>query len=73
MKQAIEHVFADQLTADLFVDIYMVTKAFDCRYLKERVLAFAVVNIQSLRQKGLLTQLDKEDQLEIIRANNANK
>ena len=73
MKQAIEHVFADQLTADLFVDIYMVTKAFDCRYLKERVLAFAVANIQSLRQKGLLTQLDKEDQLEIIRANNANK
>ena len=55
MKQAIEHVFADQLTVDLFVDIYMVTKAFDCRYLKERVVAFAVSNFMALRQKGLLT------------------
>ena len=30
MKQAIEHVFADQLTIALFHDIYMVMKAFDC-------------------------------------------
>ena len=61
MKQAIEHVFADKLSIELFVDIYMLTKAFDCQYLKQRVLAFGIANKTALRQKGLLTQLDKED------------
>ena len=61
MKQAIEHVFADQLNIDLFVDIYMLTRAFDCRYLKERVIRFAVANIQALRIKGSLAQVDRED------------
>lgn len=54
MKQAIEHVFADQLTADLFVDVYMLTKAFDLRYLKERVLAYGAANRAELLQKNLL-------------------
>ena len=61
MKQAIEHVFASQLTLDLFLDIYMLTRAFDCRQLKESCVSFAVANYQGLRQKGLLAQLDRDD------------
>ena len=61
MKQAIEHVFASQLNLDLFMDIYMLTRAFDCRQLKESVVNFAVANYQGLRQKGLLTQMDRDD------------
>ena len=49
MKQAIEHVFASQLTLDLFMDIYMLTRAFDCRQLKESIVSFAVTNYQGLR------------------------
>ena len=55
MKQAIEHVFADQLTVDLFLDIYMLAKAFDCQFLKQRVVIFGASNKAALRQKGLLT------------------
>ena len=54
MKQAIEHVYAEQLTVDLFIDIYMLTRAFDCRVLKESVISYAAANFQALRQKGLL-------------------
>jgi len=61
MKQAIEHVFAEQLNLDLFIDIYMVARAFDCRFLKERVLAFGIANKAVLRQKQMLEQLDKAD------------
>ena len=61
MKQAIEHVFAEKLSIELFIDIYMLTKAFDCQHLKERVLSFGIANKTALRQKALLTQLDKED------------
>lgn len=61
MKQAIEHVFAEQLNVELFVDIYMVAKAFDCRFLKERVIAFGIANKAALRQKQMLEQLDKAD------------
>jgi len=68
MKQAIEHVFAEQLNTDLFVDVYMLTKAFDLRYLKERVIAFGAANKATLAQKNLLNQLDKEDVIAISRA-----
>ena len=68
MKQAIEHVFAEQLTLDLFVDVYMLTKAFDCRFLKDRLVAFGATNIADLRRRALLSQIDREDQLAIIRA-----
>ena len=61
MKQAIEHVFAEKLSIELFIDIYMLTRAFDCQYLKERVISFGIANKTALRQKALLTQLDKED------------
>ena len=49
MKQAIEHVFAEQLTVDLFLDIYMLTRAYDCNRLKDSVVSFAVANYQALR------------------------
>ena len=55
MKQAIEHVFAEKLSIELFIDIYMLTKAFDCQHLKERVLSFGIANKTALRQKALLT------------------
>lgn len=71
MKQAIEHVFADQLTMDLFLDIYMVQKAFDCQYLKERVITYAIANKAELRQKAILVQLDREDQSAILRKESA--
>jgi len=61
MKQAIEHVFTEQLTVDLFVDIYMLAKAFDCRFLKDRVIEFGAANRAALLQKHLLEQLDKDD------------
>ena len=73
MKQAIEHVFAEQLNLDLFVDVYMVAKAFDCRLLKERVLAFGTANKVSLRNKNLLEQLDREDQLAVIKGKSNEK
>ena len=61
MKQAIEHVFAEQLTVDLFIDIYMLTRAYDCRHLKESVISFAVANMAALRQKALFVQMDRDD------------
>ena len=54
MRQAIEHVFADQLTIEIFIDIYMLTRAFDCPHLKDSVISYAVANMQGLRQKGML-------------------
>lgn len=51
----------------------MLTRAFDCRVLKENVIRFAVNNLQALRQKGLLVQLDSEDQLLIKKAIQINK
>ena len=68
MKQAIEHVFADQLTIELFVDVYMLTKAFDLRYLQERILAFGVANRAELLKRHLLEKLDKDDILAINKA-----
>ena len=67
MKQAIEHVFADQLTVPLFHDIYMVMKAFDCAQLKACVLDFGINNRAELRQRGILKDLDREDQLAIVK------
>ena len=61
IKQAIEHVFADQLNMELFIDIYMLAKAFDLRFLKYTLMNFAANNRQALMQKQLLTQLDKDD------------
>ena len=49
MRQAVEHVFADQLTVDLFIDIYMLTRAFDCKHLKDSVISYAAANMQALR------------------------
>ena len=73
MQQAIEHVFAEQLTVDLFLDIYMLTRAYDCNRLKDSVVSFAVANYQALRQKGLLVQMDRDDQLLVSKALKASK
>ena len=69
MKQAIEHIFAEQLTLDLFVDVYMLTKAFDCSYLKDRVMSFGRANRAELRNRGFLSQIDKDDMLAIMSKN----
>ena len=43
-KLAIEAVFANNLEASNFVDIYMVAKAFDCHFLQSKVIEFAKGN-----------------------------
>lgn len=43
------------------MDIYMLAKAFDLRFLKERLIGFGGQNRLALQQKQLLLKLDRAD------------
>lgn len=40
LKQAIEHLFGTRLSPEIFFDVYMMAKAFDCVILKQSLIEF---------------------------------
>jgi len=66
-KQAIESVYASNLTIENYLDIYMVGKAFDCSVLlHDKLIQFGRSRLQELRVNRIITEIDKNDRALII-------
>jgi hypothetical protein len=61
LKRSIEKVFEANVTAQSYLDTYMVAQGFDCSELKDYLISWGRQNLQDLRRERVVGELDRKD------------